>query len=243
MDVKVGSGAFMPTFEDSEALARSIAAVANGAGTKTTALLTDMNQVLASCAGNALEVKEAVDFLTGAYRHPRLYAVTMGLCAELLQLGGLAHSEADARSKLERVLNNGRAAEIFGKMVAGLGGPVDFVEHYSKYLPTAPIIRPVFADTQGVATRMDTRELGLAVVALGGGRRKPGDALDYSVGLSQVCALGATIDPSTPLAMIHAQSEDAFAQAQQAVKNAIHIGETAPEKTAEIYAYIRAADL
>lgn len=243
MDVKVGSGAFMPTYEASDELARSIAAVANGAGTKTTALLTDMNQVLASCAGNALEVKEAIDFLTGTYRHPRLYAVTMGLCAELLQLAGLAQTEADARAKLNQVLDNGRAAEIFGKMVAGLGGPVDFVENYSQYLPQSPIIRPVFADSPGYAASMDTRELGLAVVTLGGGRRKPGDTLDYSVGLSQVCALGAKIDSSTPLAMIHAQSEAAFEQAQQAVKQAIHIGETAPEKSPEIYAYIRAADL
>ncbi|MGL4640597.1 MAG: thymidine phosphorylase, partial [Shewanella sp.] len=101
----------------------------------------------------------------------------------------------------------------------------------------------VFADSQGYAASMDTRELGLAVVTLGGGRRKPGDTLDYSVGLSQVCALGAKIDSSTPLAMIHAQSEAAFEQAQQAVKQAIHIGETAPEKSPEIYAYIRAADL
>lgn len=243
MDVKVGSGAFMPTYQASEELARSIAAVANGAGTKTTALLTDMNQVLASCAGNAVEVKEAIDFLTGAYRNPRLYEVTMGLCAEMLQLGGLASNEADARTKLNRVLDSGRAAEIFGKMVAGLGGPVDFVENYSKYLPQSQIIRPVFAATEGFVHSMDTRELGLAVVTLGGGRRKPGDALDYSVGLTQVSPLGTKIDSSTPIAMIHAQSEAAFVEAENAVKNAIHIGETAPEKTPEIYAYIRAADL
>lgn len=243
MDVKVGSGAFMPTYEASEELARSIAAVANGAGTKTTALLTDMNQVLASCAGNAVEVKEAIDFLTGAYRNPRLYEVTMGLCAEMLLLGGLASNEADARAKLNRVLDNGRAAELFGKMVSGLGGPVDFVENYSKYLPQSQIIRPVFADMQGYAYSMDTRELGLAVVTLGGGRRKPGDALDYSVGLTQVCALGDKVDSSIPIAVIHAQSEAAFAEAELAVKKAIHIGETAPEKTPEIYAYIRASDL
>ena len=243
MDVKVGTGAFMPTYEASEELARSIAAVANGAGTKTTALLTDMNQVLASCAGNAVEVREAINFLTGAYRNPRLYEVTMGLCAEMLLLGGLASNEAEARAKLNQVLDNGRAAEIFGKMVSGLGGPVDFVEAYDKYLPQAKIIRPVYADKQGYAYSMDTRELGLAVVTLGGGRRKPGDALDYSVGLTQVCALGDAISSDKPLAMIHAQSESAFAEAQIAVRNAIHIGETQPEKTPEIYRYIRAADL
>ena len=243
MDVKVGTGAFMPTYEASEALARSIAAVANGAGTKTTALLTDMNQVLASCAGNAVEVKEAVDFLTGRYRNPRLYQVTMGLCAEMLQLAGLANNDADARAKLNLVLDNGRAAEVFAKMVSGLGGPADFVEAYDKYLPSAKIIRPVYADKQGYAASMDTRELGLAVVTLGGGRRKPGDTLDYSVGLTQVCALGDAISRDKPIAMVHAQSESAFDEAAAAVKKAIHIGDTRPEKTPEIYAYIRASDL
>ncbi|GIU13154.1 MULTISPECIES: thymidine phosphorylase [unclassified Shewanella] len=243
MDVKVGTGAFMPTYEASEELARSITAVANGAGTKTTALLTDMNQVLASCAGNALEVKEAVDFMTGAYRNPRLYEVTMGLCAEMLVLGGLASNESEARVKLNTVLDNGKAAEIFGRMVSGLGGPADFVENYSKYLPDSQIIRPVYADKAGFASAMDTRELGLAVVTLGGGRRKPGDALDYSVGLSKVCALGDEINADKPIAFIHAQSESAFAEAEAAVKKAIHIGNSKPEKTPEIYRYIRESDL
>lgn len=202
-----------------------------------------MNQVLASCAGNALEVKEAVDFLTGKYRNPRLYEVTMGLCAEMLVLGGLAANEAEARAKLNAVLDNGRAAEIFGKMVSGLGGPADFVESYDKYLPQAAIVRPVYAEREGFAYSMVTRELGLAVVTLGGGRRKPGDALDYSVGLSNVCALGQAIDKATPLAVIHAQSEDAFEEAARAVRSAIEIADKQPEKTPEIYQYVRAEDL
>ncbi|WP_025819346.1 thymidine phosphorylase [Shewanella marina] len=243
MDVKVGSGAFMPTYDASEQLARSITAVANGAGTKTTALLTDMNQVLASCAGNGIEVKEAIDFLTGAYRNPRLYEVTMGLCAEMLVLGGLATNESDARNKLNQVLDNGRAAEIFGKMVAGLGGPTDFVENYGLYLPEAKIVRPVFAEQTGFAHSMDTRQLGLAVVTLGGGRRKPGDPLDYSVGLSKVCALGDQITPDTPLAYIHAQTEAGFEEAARAVKSAIVIDDIKSEKTPEIYRYIREQDL
>ena len=243
MDVKVGSGAFMPTYEASEELARSITAVANGAGTKTTALLTDMNQVLASCAGNAVEVKEAVDFLTGKYRNPRLYEVTMGLCQEMLVLGGLAENEAAARDKLNTALDSGKAAEIFGKMVSGLGGPADFVEAYDKYLPEASIIRPVYADTTGFAHSMDTRELGLAVVTLGGGRRKPGDTLDYSVGLTNVCALGDEINTDKPLAVVHAQSEAAFEEAAAAVKGAIQLSDTQPEKQVEIYKAIRAEDL
>ncbi|MGB0893892.1 MAG: thymidine phosphorylase [Parashewanella sp.] len=243
MDVKVGSGAFMPTYEASEELARSITAVANGAGTKTTALLTDMNQVLASCAGNAVEVKEAIDFLTGRYRNPRLYEVTMGLCQEMLVLGGLAENEAQARVKLNRVLDNGRAAEIFGKMIAGLGGPSDFIESYDKYLPQSAIIRPVYADKQGFAHSMNTRDLGMAVVTLGGGRRKPGDALDYSVGLTDVCALGDEVSADKPIAMVHAQTEAAFAEAAAAVKGAIKVSDAQPEKQVEIYKAIRAEDL
>ncbi|MCL1141509.1 thymidine phosphorylase [Shewanella gaetbuli] len=243
MDVKVGSGAFMPTYEASAELAKSITAVANGAGTKTTALLTDMNQVLASCAGNAVEVREAINFLTGTYRNPRLYEVTMGLCAEMLVLGGIAQNDAEARTKLNTVLDNGKAAEIFGRMVAGLGGPTDFVESYDKYLPHSPIVRPVYASKQGFAHSMDTRQLGLAVVTLGGGRRKPGDALDYSVGLTEVCALGDEISTDKPLAVIHAQTEQGFEEAAEAVRSAIEIGESTPEKTPEIYQYIRAEDL
>ncbi|MGI2258026.1 thymidine phosphorylase [Shewanella sp. GXUN23E] len=243
MDVKVGSGAFMPTYEASEELARSITAVANGAGTKTTALLTDMNQVLASSAGNALEVREAVNFLTGAYRNPRLYEVTMALCSEMLVLSGLAANEAEACRNLNRVLDNGAAAERFGRMIAGLGGPADFVESFDKYLPTAKIVRPVYADVSGYAHSMDTRGLGLAVVTLGGGRRKPGDLLDYSVGLSDVCALGDSIDMHRPLAVVHAQSEDDFAAAANAVKQAITVADIAPEQHPQVYRKIRAADL
>ncbi|MGL5156188.1 MAG: thymidine phosphorylase, partial [Aeromonas veronii] len=211
MDVKVGSGAFMPTFEASEELAKSIVAVANGAGCRTSALLTDMNQVLASSAGNAVEVREAVRYLTGEYRNPRIHEVTMALCAEMLISAGLASDERDARTKLQAVLDNGKAAEIFGRMVTGLGGPADFMERYDAYLPKAAIVRPVFAANSGFVTAMDTRELGLAVVAMGGGRRAAGDKLDYAVGLTDFIRLGQSVDADKPIAMIHAQTEEQYA--------------------------------
>lgn len=117
MDVKVGSGAFMPTYELSEALAEAIVGVANGAGVRTTALLTDMNQVLASSAGNAVEVRSGA-VPDGEYRNPRLFDVTMALCVEMLISGKLAKDDAEARAKLQAVLDNGKAAEVFGRMVA-----------------------------------------------------------------------------------------------------------------------------
>ncbi|MGE6125469.1 thymidine phosphorylase [Aeromonas rivipollensis] len=243
MDVKVGSGAFMPTFEASEELAKSIVAVANGAGCRTSALLTDMNQVLASSAGNAVEVREAVRYLTGEYRNPRIHEVTMALCAEMLISAKLASDEQDARAKLQAVLDNGKAAEIFGRMVTGLGGPADFMDRYDAYLPKAGIVRPVYATQSGFVTAMDTRELGLAVVAMGGGRRAAGDKLDYAVGLTDFIRLGQSVEADKPLALIHAQTEAQFAEAARMVQAAVKIGDTRPEALPEVYRRIGLADL
>lgn len=242
MDVKVGSGAFMPTYEASEELAKSIVAVANGAGTKTTAILTDMNQVLASSAGNAVEVREAVRFLTGEYRNPRLLEVTMASCAEMLVLGKLAENTEDARAKLMEALDNGKAAACFGKMVAGLGGPADFVENYDNYLEKAEIIKPVYATETGIVSAMDTRAIGMAVVAMGGGRRVATDEIDYAVGFDEFIRLGEVADGDKPLAVIHARSEEQWEEAAKALRSAIKVGgEYTP--TPEVYRQIRAEDI
>ncbi|PQK77137.1 thymidine phosphorylase [Pantoea ananatis] len=235
MDVKVGSGAFMPTYEASENLAQAIVGVANGAGCRTTALLTDMNQVLASTAGNALEVREAVRFLTGAQRNPRLLEVTLALCSEMLISGKLAENEAEAREKLMTVLDNGKAAEVFARMVAAQKGPTDFVERYDSYLPAPTMSKAVYADRAGCVTHMDTRALGMAVVAMGGGRQRASDAIDYSVGLSDMITLGEQVDASRPLAVIHASSEAHWQQAAAAVKAAITLGERTPAATPVVY--------
>ena len=235
MDVKVGNGAFMPTYELSGLLAEAIVGVANGAGVRTTALLTDMNQVLASSAGNAVEVRESVQFLTGEYRNPRLFDVTMALCSEMLLSGNLAQNDAEARAKLQAVLDNGKAAEIFGRMVAAQDGPTDFVENYAKYLPTAAIQKPVFADKAGFVSAMDTRDLGLAVVSMGGGRRQASDIIDYSVGLTDMARLGDKVDTSHPLAVIHAKDESSWQEAAKAVKAAIKLDDKAPEETPTVY--------
>ncbi|PVZ84283.1 thymidine phosphorylase [Serratia sp. S1B] len=235
MDVKVGSGAFMPTYQLSADLAQAIVAVANGAGCKTTALLTDMSQVLASSAGNALEVREAVRFLTGEYRNPRLLEVTMALCVEMLLSGGLARDEADARDKLQTVLDNGQAAERFGRMVAAQQGPLDFVERYQHYLPEATLSKPVYAEKPGIITAMDTRALGMAVVALGGGRHRAADSIDYSVGLTDMVRLGMSVDNQQPLAVIHANDEQSWQQAADAVRSAIVLGDQAPAVTPVVY--------
>lgn len=243
MDVKVGSGAFMPTYQQSEELAESIVAVANGAGTNTTAILTDMNQVLASSAGNAVEVREAVRFLTGEYRNPRLYEVTMALCSEMLILGNLAPDETEAVKMLNQVLDNGSAAHCFNQMVHGLGGPADFVDNYDNYLPHAQVIKPVYALYSGTVLAMDTRAIGMAVVAMGGGRRVATDAIDYAVGFEQFIQLGDTADQNKPLAVIHARDELQWQQAADALRASITVGAGEYEPTPCIYKHIRAKDL
>lgn len=235
MDVKVGSGAFMPTYELSESLAQAIVGVANGAGCKTTALLTDMNQVLASSAGNALEVREAVQFLTGAYRNPRLLEVTMALCSEMLISGGLAATAQEAQAKLQAVLDNGRAAEVFARMVAAQKGPVDFIERMDHYLPAPMLSKAVYADRPGIVGAMDTRALGMAVVSMGGGRRRASDSIDYSVGFSEMVQLGDSVDAQRPLAVIHAATEASWQEAAAAVKCAVAVGSEQPQVTPVIY--------
>lgn len=225
----------MPTFEQSVELAQSIVKVANGAGVKTTALLTDMNQCLASSAGNAVEVREAVQFLTGEYRNDRLLEITMAQSAELLVSGGLAAGIEQAREKLQSVLDNGQAAEVFGRMVHGLGGPSDFVERYDHYLPTAAIVKPVYMEAEGYLAAMNTREVGMAVVQLGGGRKVASDTIDYGVGFTEICRLGDRIDPSQPIAMLHASSEASWNQAADMLRGALSFAEQVPPPHSLVY--------
>ncbi|WP_292222275.1 thymidine phosphorylase, partial [Mesorhizobium sp.] len=186
LDVKLGNGAFMEKSRDAVALANSLVEVANGAGLNASALVTGMNEPLASAAGNAVEVKNAVDFLTGRFRDKRLEDVTLALAADMLQSAGLVSSQQDGLRRATEALAGGRAASVFGRMVAVLGGPADFVENPEKYLPTAPVELAVRAEQAGFVTGIATRDIGLAVVTLGGGRSRPDDKIDHAVGLTRL---------------------------------------------------------
>ncbi|WP_407520135.1 thymidine phosphorylase [Methylobacterium oryzisoli] len=225
MDVKAGSGAFMATREEAQALAESLVTVANGAGLPTRAVLTDMDAPLASAAGNAVEVLYALDYLTGRRREPRFHAVTLALGAEMLVLGGLDPDHAAATTRLEAALASGRAAELFGRMVEALGGPPDVVARPDRHLPGAPVLRPVPAPRAGRVVAIATREIGLAVIGLGGGRTKPQDAIDHAVGLTDLAAPGAEVAAGEPIAMVHARSEAAAERAIAAVQAAYRIGD------------------
>jgi thymidine phosphorylase len=238
MDIKCGNGAFAATPAFAQELAESIVAVAGGAGLKTRALITDMNQILGSEVGNALEIVDTVRYLTGEWREPRLHEITLALCAEMLVLGGLSADTAAARVKLQAALDSGAAAEKFAKMVAALGGPADLLERPEAYLAAAPVIKPVPAPRDGYLASMATRDLGVLIVELGGGRRKAGDAIDMRVGYSAVKPVGTLLKAGEPLALIHAADEAAADRAVAAYLAACAITDSAPAATPLVLAEV-----
>jgi thymidine phosphorylase len=228
LDVKLGNGAFMAKSRDATALATSLVEVANGAGLKTTALITGMNEPLASAAGNALEVENAVDFLTGRFRDARLEEVTLALATEMLQAAGIAGSNREGMERAGQALRSGKAAEVFSRMVAELGGPADFVEKCRHYLSKAKVERAVSSPKGGYVTGVATRDIGLAVVMLGGGRTRPEDSVDHSVGISRLLPVGAKVMAGEALALVHARSEADAGEAAAAIQSAYTLGETKP---------------
>ncbi len=228
MDVKVGTGAFMPTPERARKLSESIISTAAMAGLKTHVLITDMNEVLGRSAGNALEIDEALRFLRDEDRERRLNEVTLGLCAEMLFATNVESNRDVAIQRCDEAVTSGRALEIFGHMVAALGGPSDFTENSTKYFAEAPVVRSVHA--KGFLTAIDIRGVGNAIIELGGGRHTAGEALDLSVGFSDFASLGTLLDDHTPLAIVHAASDD---DAELAAQLLLKACKTSNEATAE----------
>lgn len=230
LDVKCGSGAFMDSMDKAEALARALVSTAQGAGCMTSALITDMSQPLATAAGNALEVIEVMETLTGTSVNDALWDVTVALGGEALALGGIAADARDGAARIVKALESGQAAEYFARMVAAQGGPADFVERWPDRLPAAPVIAEVTSDSDGFVVGIDTRALGEAVVHLGGGRLRDGDRINPSVGLSDMAGLGEGVSRGVPLALIHAATEAEAQAAARAVAAAYRIGTTPPDE-------------
>ena len=238
LDVKVGTGAFMKTMEDAEALARALVHAAQGAGCMTAALITDMNQPLATAAGNALEVIEVMETLTGTSVNAPLWDLTAALGGEALALGGLAADAEDGAGRIDAALESGQAAEMFGRMVAAQGGPADFVDRWPDRLPSAPIQREVPSLRSGFVTAIDGYRLGQAVVHLGGGRLRDGDKVNPSVGLADLAGIGEEIGRGLPLAIVHAATEAEADAAVRAVQAAYTMADAAPEEPPLIHGRI-----
>jgi thymidine phosphorylase len=225
LDIKRGNGAVLPEPERGRELAQAMRAAAAEAGLPLSALLTDMSEPLARSAGNALEVLEAVAILRGEGADARLMEVTLALGAEVMVLGRLAASESAARAALSKALASGEAAERFSRMVASLGGPADFLERPRDHLARAPVTTDVPAPASGTVTAIDTRAVGFAVVALGGGRTAPGQSIDPAVGFDRLLPRGARVTRGEPLARVHAADAARAAEAVAALQRAFTIGE------------------
>lgn len=227
LDVKVGSGAFMKDMDEARALADALVKTANAAGCKTTALITDMSQPLAPALGNALEVAEVMRVLTGRTAGP-LVDITAALGGVLLANGGLADDVQTGANAIATAIKDGRAADRFGTMIAAMGGPVQFVENWPRFLPEATVIREVSAQSTAFVTAIDGEALGLAVVDLGGGRAVESDRINPAVGLSDVVRLGSKVAKGQPLAVIHAARPADADRAEAALRRAISLGPLSP---------------
>jgi thymidine phosphorylase len=197
-----------------------------------------MDEVLGRTAGNAIEIAEAVDYLTGRAREPRLHAITVALAGEMLATGKLASSPEEGQAKAQAALDSGAATEKFSAMVAALGGPKDFVDHSEKYLVRAPVTMPFKAARSGVVAGMKTRDIGLIVVDLGGGRRKTTDTIDLAVGISDFLPVGTRVQTGDMLALVHAADEGAAARACDALALTTGIADTAPPPRPLVHARV-----
>ncbi|UWR12231.1 thymidine phosphorylase [Sulfitobacter mediterraneus] len=228
LDVKVGSGAFMKDLPEAQALASALTATANAAGCRTTAVISDMNQPLVPSLGNALEVAEVMRVLRGDAQGP-IIDVAAALGGVLLANGGLAKDVQAGADAIVNAVRSGAAAEVFGKMLAALGGPVSFVENWQRFLPEATVIRAVKAPGAGYVTAIDGEALGLAVVDLGGGRKIESDEVNPAVGLSEVVRLGTKVSNGQTLAVVHASRSDLADQAALAVQAAMTLSDTSAQ--------------
>ncbi|NEJ69025.1 thymidine phosphorylase [Rhizobium phaseoli] len=229
LDVKVGNGAFMADRAQAEILAQSLVEVANGAGVATSALITDMNQPLADAAGNAVEMRNCLDFLAGGKADTRLETVVLAFAAEMLVKSGIAPSLDEGEAMARRALSSGQAAEVFARMVSMLGGPADLLENPHKYLARAPVEKPVPAARSGWLAACNARGIGISVIDLGGGRRHPADRIDHRVGFSELLPLGTRVSAGEPIALVHAANEAAAERAAAALAAHCRITEEKPE--------------
>lgn len=228
MDVKFGSGAFMQSKESALTLAESIASVGKASGLNIRCLLTDMGSPLGDRAGNSLEIAECIEVLKGE-GPVSTRELSLELAAETVLLARPNESKSAVKSRMEGYLKSGKAFEVFSKVIGAQGGDLKQIEDTRK-LPQAHTTFEIKASRAGVVANCDVRELGMAIVELGGGRKKSSDKIDPSVGLSRMKRVGESIEAGEPLAVIHASSLSSAQAVSKRISDAYTIGNhAAPE--------------
>ncbi|MBN1180006.1 MAG: thymidine phosphorylase [Anaerolineae bacterium] len=236
LDVKVGSGAFMKTVAEATVLAETMVRIGRSLGRRIVALLSDMNQPLGWAVGNALELREAIDTLRGG-GPPDFYAHCIEVVAEMLLLVERAGDLDAARALAAQAITSGAAWEKFTALIAAQGGDVPTVEHPER-LPQARLVEPLPAPADGFLQRVDAAQVGLAVMALGGGRAKKGDALDHAVGVVTHVKVGDRVSRGAPLLTLHANDAQRLAEARERLLAAHIIGPQAVDPLPLFYGRI-----
>lgn len=227
LDVKFGRGAFMKDQARARELATAMVGIGRAMKKDVTALLTTMDQPLGRCVGNALEVAESIACLRGE-GPADLMEVTYALGVEMLLLGRAADTPGAARARLEGVVADGSALAKFGEIVAAQGGDARVIDDPAGVLPSAPQQTPLLATRGGYVTAVDAMVVALAALRLGAGRARAEDDIDPAVGVSALVKVGEKVEAGQPLALIHANDDDAWAEAEVRLRDGITLGDQPP---------------
>ena len=225
LDVKVGNGSFNSTIDIARDLSHSLVRVAQGAGLQCEAIITDMNQVLGKSAGHILEISECISFLKNQEKETRLEKITYELIASILMMSQKLSKEA-ALKKINSVMSNGEAAEKFEKMVHALGGPSDILSSHEKHLKINAIKKDIFPTKSGWVEKIKTRDLGLILIELGGGRKQVTDKINFNVGYNNILRVGDKVDPSFPLLSVFTKSEDDYENVSKKIQDCFIISDS-----------------
>ena len=237
LDVKVGNGSFNSTIDIARDLSHSLVRVAQGAGLQCEAIITDMNQVLGKSAGHILEISECIKYIKNDFKDHRLEKITNELISSLL-VNIYKISKEEAQKKINEVITNGYAAEKFEMMVAALGGPKKILSSYEKDLSNNSSPKDIFVQNSGWVEKIHTRELGLTLIELGGGRKQVTDKINYGVGYDNVCSVGDKIDSSRPLLTLYSNNMEDDKKLEDRIKDCFVISEKEITKLPEIYEHI-----
>jgi pyrimidine-nucleoside phosphorylase len=224
LDVKVGDGAFMKTLPDAQALAEAMFSLGRRAGREVVCLLTDMDQPLGHAVGNALEIREAIATLRGD-GPPDFVELVLAATTRLLEVSDLGVDEAEARSRAEEAIGDGSALAAYERWIRAQGGDPD-----ESVLPSAPNVQELAAPRAGYVAELGAVRVGQAALHLGAGRQTKDDAIDHAVGVVCLRKRGDRVAQGEPLAEIHAQSDEAAADAARELEAAYVIADEPPEQ-------------
>lgn len=235
LDVKTGGGAFMRTVDDARKLASLMVKIGRHLGRNTVAVITDMDRPLGMAVGNGLEMREAIEGLTGKipYNDP-LMQVSFVLAGRLLMLSNIASTQEDAEIMLKKAVEDGSGFTRLRTMLEEMGGDVRYVDDPNLLVRTKRIV-PIYKDCTGYIKKLDAKSIGLAALLLGAGREKAGDTVDPAVGILMKKRCGDRIEKDEPIAYMYVNDETNLDEAVSKLVNAVCVADEKPEDEALVY--------